>query len=423
MIGARGQPVDGRAHHVVERRVGRAARRGRLLQASSRAAAIFSEELEAELAERGLARRAHDGHRAPAPGSRRGGRARAADRLPGGVRVEGDARGFRVAVCADALVNPEPGGLDALAVCERTGFGVMQLPATWYPDDVAAGWLEQVAEQLDEYLRRGYAVVLLTARRATPRPRASARRSPPRSRRSATPCRPSSRAPATRTRSRRSCAPSPCPPPPGERGAARARRPRRHAGRRPRGRRRSIEGERIVARHAARRGSRTRRDRRPRLHRAPGRRRRARARRPRLPADGRHDGDLGRPLRGCLARRGGGRHDDDHRLRDAGRGRGPAGPARAPPATTSARAPSTSRCTAGCSRPIRRRCARSPSSSRAACPRSRSSWPTASSASRCRTRICSRSGRPWRRPAGSCRRTARAGRSSGRGSRPRWPRA
>jgi hypothetical protein len=76
--------------------------------------------------------------------------------------VEGDLRGHRVAVCADALVNPEPGGLDALAVCERTGFGVMQLPATWYPEDVAAGWLEQVAEQLDEYLRRGYAVVLVT---------------------------------------------------------------------------------------------------------------------------------------------------------------------------------------------------------------------------------------------------------------------
>ena len=76
--------------------------------------------------------------------------------------MEGDKRGFRVAVCADALVNPEPGGLDALAVCERADFGVMQLPATWYPADVAAGWLEQIAEQLDEYLRRGYAVVLVT---------------------------------------------------------------------------------------------------------------------------------------------------------------------------------------------------------------------------------------------------------------------
>jgi hypothetical protein len=79
--------------------------------------------------------------------------------------VEGDARGFRVAVCADVLVNPEPGGLDALAVCQIAGFGVMQLPATWYPDDVAAGWLEQVAEQLDEYLRHGYAVVLVTRAR------------------------------------------------------------------------------------------------------------------------------------------------------------------------------------------------------------------------------------------------------------------
>jgi hypothetical protein len=75
--------------------------------------------------------------------------------------VEGDKRSHRVAVCADALVNPEPGGLDALAVCEATGFGVMQLPATWYPANVAAGWIEQVAEQLDEYLRRSYAVVVV----------------------------------------------------------------------------------------------------------------------------------------------------------------------------------------------------------------------------------------------------------------------
>ena len=75
--------------------------------------------------------------------------------------MEGDARGFRIAVCADALVNPEPGGLDALEVCRRAGFGVMQLPATWYPEDVTSPWLEQVAEQLDEYLRHGYAVVLV----------------------------------------------------------------------------------------------------------------------------------------------------------------------------------------------------------------------------------------------------------------------
>jgi hypothetical protein len=79
--------------------------------------------------------------------------------------VEGDERGFRIAVCADTLVNPEPGGIDALEVCRRAGFGVMQLPATWYPEDVTSAWLEQVAEQLDEYLRHGYAVVLVTRAR------------------------------------------------------------------------------------------------------------------------------------------------------------------------------------------------------------------------------------------------------------------
>jgi hypothetical protein len=79
--------------------------------------------------------------------------------------VEGDERGFRIAVCADAFVNPEPGGLDALAVCERAGYGVMQLPATWYPAEVAAGWIEQVAEQLDEYLRHDYTVVVVTRAR------------------------------------------------------------------------------------------------------------------------------------------------------------------------------------------------------------------------------------------------------------------
>ena len=191
VIGARGQPLDGRAHHLLERRVGRPPRRRATPTRLVPGRGIFSEELEAELAERGLGDVRTTGIEHQLPGHDVAVERKQLTVFLQELRVEGDARGFRVAVCADALVNPEPGGLDALAVCERTGFGVMQLPATWYPDDVAAGWLEQVAEQLDEYLRRGYAVVLLTAARATPRPRASARRWPQRSRRSATHCRPS----------------------------------------------------------------------------------------------------------------------------------------------------------------------------------------------------------------------------------------
>jgi len=75
--------------------------------------------------------------------------------------MEGDERGFRVALVAAELVNPPAGGLDALAVLEAEGWGVVQLPAAWYPDDVAAPLLEHVAEHVDEFTRHGYDVVLL----------------------------------------------------------------------------------------------------------------------------------------------------------------------------------------------------------------------------------------------------------------------
>jgi hypothetical protein len=78
--------------------------------------------------------------------------------------MEGDERGFRVALVAAELVNPPPGGLDALAVLEAEGWGVVQLPAAWYPDDVAAPLLEHVAEQVDEFARHGYDVVLVGER-------------------------------------------------------------------------------------------------------------------------------------------------------------------------------------------------------------------------------------------------------------------
>jgi hypothetical protein len=78
--------------------------------------------------------------------------------------MEGDERSFRVALVAAELVNPRRGGLDALAVLERNGWGVMALPADWYPDAVAGPLLEQVAEQVDEFARHGYDVVVIGAR-------------------------------------------------------------------------------------------------------------------------------------------------------------------------------------------------------------------------------------------------------------------
>lgn len=90
-----------------------------------------------------------------------------------------DERSFRVALVAAGLVNPPPGGLDALAVLERSGWGVMALPADWYPDGVAQPLLEQVAEQVDEFARHGYDVVLVGARAGLEEALAKLGREPP----------------------------------------------------------------------------------------------------------------------------------------------------------------------------------------------------------------------------------------------------
>lgn len=77
---------------------------------------------------------------------------------------EADHRSFRVALVADRFVNPPPGGLDAIAVLLAAGWGAIQLPADAYPKKVAAPLLEQVAEQAEEFYRRGYDLVLIGER-------------------------------------------------------------------------------------------------------------------------------------------------------------------------------------------------------------------------------------------------------------------
>lgn len=78
--------------------------------------------------------------------------------------MDRDERSFRIAIVADEFVNPAAGGLDVLAELEREGWGAIQLPPAWYPDDVASPLLDQVAEHVDEFARHGYTVVLIGAR-------------------------------------------------------------------------------------------------------------------------------------------------------------------------------------------------------------------------------------------------------------------
>jgi hypothetical protein len=76
----------------------------------------------------------------------------------------GDERSYRVALVADRYVNPEPGGLDGLAVLSAAGWGVMQLPDDAYPADVTRLLLAEIAEQVEEFSRHGYALVLVGER-------------------------------------------------------------------------------------------------------------------------------------------------------------------------------------------------------------------------------------------------------------------
>jgi hypothetical protein len=75
-----------------------------------------------------------------------------------------DERSYRVALVADCYVNPEPGQLDGLAMLAAAGWGVMQLPDDRYPAEVARPLLAEVAEQVEEFIRRGYGFVLVGER-------------------------------------------------------------------------------------------------------------------------------------------------------------------------------------------------------------------------------------------------------------------
>ncbi len=75
--------------------------------------------------------------------------------------MQGDERSFRVALMADRYVNPTEGGIDGLAVAEATGWGVLQLPSEDYPPETAGPVAAEVAEHAEEFVRRGYDVVLV----------------------------------------------------------------------------------------------------------------------------------------------------------------------------------------------------------------------------------------------------------------------
>jgi hypothetical protein len=78
--------------------------------------------------------------------------------------VNSDARGWRMALVPDALINPRDGAHAALPnvlnVLEANGYGVLQLP----PLGENGLLLAVIADQVAEYAHHGYAVVAIGMR-------------------------------------------------------------------------------------------------------------------------------------------------------------------------------------------------------------------------------------------------------------------
>jgi len=77
--------------------------------------------------------------------------------------MNGDLRGWRMALVPDMLVNPRAPRAalpDVLALLEAGGYGVLQLP----PPGEHRLLLAVIADQLAEYAHHGYAVVAIGVR-------------------------------------------------------------------------------------------------------------------------------------------------------------------------------------------------------------------------------------------------------------------
>jgi hypothetical protein len=75
-----------------------------------------------------------------------------------------DARSFRVALIADEFVNPGPEGIDGLSVLEGEGWGAIPLPPDSCPNDVATEILEHIGDEVEEFARNRYDLVLIGSR-------------------------------------------------------------------------------------------------------------------------------------------------------------------------------------------------------------------------------------------------------------------
>jgi len=78
-----------------------------------------------------------------------------------------DSRSYKVVFTPDYVINPEnypdmPKTLKIYEGIKDAGYGIVKLPAIDLPGDQIQDWIEIVADMIEEYQKRGYAVALIT---------------------------------------------------------------------------------------------------------------------------------------------------------------------------------------------------------------------------------------------------------------------
>jgi hypothetical protein len=78
---------------------------------------------------------------------------------------ETDARGRRIAIVTHELMNAhlsdDPNAVEALALLEALGYGLMSLPPDTQPEASRVEALGQLVDQLQDYLCHGFAAIIV----------------------------------------------------------------------------------------------------------------------------------------------------------------------------------------------------------------------------------------------------------------------
>ena len=78
-----------------------------------------------------------------------------------------DSRSYKVVFTPDYVINPEnypdiPKTLKIYDGIKNAGYGIVKFPAIDLPEDRIQDWIEIVADMIEEYQKRGYAIALIT---------------------------------------------------------------------------------------------------------------------------------------------------------------------------------------------------------------------------------------------------------------------